>query len=77
MGTPAHIFVAYVRSLLMVVSCTMGIGIAVSRAYIFYEAYCAFTLQRADEAWLGRQCKDPEFYSNMRQHTDLCAQVGH
>lgn len=40
MGTPAHVFVAYMRSLIMVASCTMGVGIFVSRVYIFYEVSC-------------------------------------
>lgn len=47
------------------------------RVYIFYEAYSLFSMQRTDESWLRAKCKDAEFYSNMRQHTDLCAQVEH
>ncbi len=48
-----------------------------TRVYIFYEAYSLFSMQRTDESWLRSKCRDAEFYSNMRQHTDLCAQVEH
>jgi hypothetical protein len=75
MGTPAHAFIAYTRALLVMVTCSITGGIIVSRVYIFYEAYAQFTLKRTDEAWLRSQCKEAEFYSNMRQHTDICAQV--
>lgn len=45
------------------------------RVYVFFEAYSQFTLQRVEEEWLRQSCQDPDFYSNMRQHTDLCALV--
>jgi hypothetical protein len=44
----------------------------VSRSYIFHEAYTAHVAKVEDERWLLEQCSTPEFYSNIRQHTDLC-----
>ena len=46
-----------------------------SRIFYFHEAYIEESSRRADEQWLLLQCKDPEFYSNIRQHTDLCTEV--
>lgn len=28
-----------------------------------------------NERWLLQQCSDPEFYFNLKEHTDLCAVV--
>jgi hypothetical protein len=58
-----------------VFSSILGVSIVVSRVYIFYEAWSEFSLRRTDEAWLRERCKEPDFYANMRQHTDVCAQV--
>lgn len=46
-----------------------------SRIYLLHEAYIQESSKRSDESWLLQQCSDPEFYSNMRQHTDLCTEV--
>lgn len=46
-----------------------------SRVYILHEAYIEETNRRSDEAWLLNQCNDAKFYSNIRQHTDICTEV--
>lgn len=46
-----------------------------TRVYLFYEAYQNESKKKEDERWLRIQCKEPEFYSNLKQHTDLCNQV--
>jgi hypothetical protein len=51
------------------------VSFSVGRIFIFYEAYTAFLSILRDEEWLRLQCASPEFYSNMRQHTELCNQV--
>lgn len=61
--------------LFILASCLVAAGIIISRVHIFYESYSEFTLQRVEEEWLRKNCQDPDFYSNMRQHTDLCALV--
>lgn len=75
MSTPYHAMVAYLRALVVVSVWVTLIGVGVSRCYILYESYSQFTLQRSEEAWLRERCREPDFYTNMRQHTDLCAQV--
>lgn len=47
----------------------------VSRLYLVHEAYIEEAGKRSDERWLLDKCHDPEFYSNIRQHTDLCTEV--
>jgi hypothetical protein len=49
--------------------------LVVTRVFIFHEAYLAHVSKVADERWLLRQCGDSDFYSNIRQHTDLCESV--
>lgn len=49
--------------------------ILVTHAYNFHENYTAHTNKVAEEKWLLERCKDPEFYANMRQHSDLCETV--
>lgn len=75
MSTPAQAVIAYSRALLIVFLCMGSAATAISRTYVFYESYSQFTLQRTEEAWLRERCKEADFYSNMRQHTDLCALV--
>ena len=62
---------------LMVVSLTVFwvISFSVGRVFIFYEAYTEMALKLKQDAWLREKCSDPNFYTNMRQHTDLCAAV--
>lgn len=46
-----------------------------TRIYLFYEAYQNESKKKEDERWLRIRCTEPEFYSNMKQHSDLCNQV--
>lgn len=48
----------------------------VTRVYALHEAYVAEVGKREDERWLLDKCTDPEFYSNLRQHSNLCTEVG-
>eukprot|EP00960_Hanusia_phi_P064639 765856-Hanusia_phi.AAC.1 len=48
---------------------------AFSRVFMFYSEYQAEEARRADDEWLRVRCKDPEFFHNMKQHTDLCLKV--
>jgi len=49
--------------------------VIVERAVVFHEAYTSWQSKVQEEAWLLLQCGDPQFYSNLRQHTDLCETV--
>jgi hypothetical protein len=51
------------------------VSFSVGRIFIFYESYTSFLSVLKDEKWLLVQCASPEFYSNMRQHTELCNMV--
>ena len=52
-----------------------SIAFAVTRLYYLQEEYIAEVGKRRDETWLLRQCNDPEFYANLRQHSDICTEV--
>ena len=47
----------------------------ITRAYALHEAYVAEVGKRSDERWLLDQCLDPEFYANLKQHSNLCTEV--
>jgi hypothetical protein len=47
----------------------------VTRVYALHEAYVSEVGKRNDERWLLKQCGDPEFYSNLKQHSELCTEV--
>ena len=51
------------------------VSFVVTRIYALHEAYVAEVGKRNDERWLLKQCSDPEFYANLRQHSDLCTEV--
>ena len=62
---------------LMVISVGVfwAVSFGISRVFVFYEAYTEFLKVLRDEAWLRAQCMTSEFYSNIRQHTELCDAV--
>ncbi len=48
----------------------------ISRIYNFHEVYIEESNKRLNEKWILKQCSDPEFFSNMKQHADaLCSKV--
>lgn len=47
----------------------------VTRICALHEEYVAELGIRNDERWLVERCKDPDFYANLRQHSDLCTRV--
>lgn len=76
MSTPAHVVASSVIKLMVI---SLGVfwfvSFAMSRFFVFYEAYTDYLALLRDESWLRVQCAHPEFYSNMRQHTELCDRV--
>lgn len=46
-----------------------------SRLFMFYSEYQNEVSKIADDEWLRVKCKDPDFFHNMKQHTDLCLKV--
>ena len=51
------------------------VSFSVGRFFVFYEAYTSTLRIIRDEAWIRAQCADPQFYSNLKQHSDLCQSV--
>jgi hypothetical protein len=47
----------------------------VYRMYSLHEQYVFEVGRRSYERWLLQKCKDLEFYSNLKQHSDLCTEV--
>jgi len=75
MATPAMVFSCLIKLMVISVGVFWVVSFCVSRVFVFYEAYSAFLRVLKDEEWLRVQCALPEFYSNLRQHTDLCNAV--
>lgn len=46
-----------------------------SRIILFHQEYQNELSKLSDDEWLRVKCKDPEFFHNIKQHTDLCLKV--
>lgn len=68
-------FGAGLRSILMSLWLVWSLAFVISRIFLLHDAYISESNKRADERWLLDRCREPEFYSNLRQHTDLCTAV--
>jgi hypothetical protein len=68
-------FSCLARNALAVFFCLWLVTFLIVRAYAFHEAYVAEVGKRSDEQWLLDRCQDPEFYANLRQHSNLCTEV--
>lgn len=75
MSTPAMAFGVGLRNVVVSFWMVWGITFFISRAFLLHESYVAEANKRMDERWLLEKCQEPEFYSNLRQHTDLCTEV--
>lgn len=75
MATPAMVVSCLLKLMVISVGVFWVVSFGVSRLFVFYEAYSAFLRVLKDEEWLRIQCALPEFYANLRQHTDLCNAV--
>lgn len=75
MSTPAMAFGAGLRNILASLWMVWCLTFVISRIFLLHDAYISESNRRADERWLLERCREPEFYSNLRQHTDLCTAV--
>ena len=75
MATPAMVAASMLKLMVVALSVFWIISFSIGRIFIFYEAYTSIVRVHKEESWLRVQCGDPNFYTNMRQHTDLCASV--
>jgi hypothetical protein len=53
----------------------LGLGIGLDSLSALYTAYNKACLRLENESWLRNNCRDPVFFSNMRAHTTVCADV--
>ena len=76
MSTPYMAFSCLVRNAIAVFWALWLATFVIVRVYALHEAYVAEVGRRSDERWLLDRCQDPEFYANLRQHSNLCTEVG-
>lgn len=76
MSTPYMAFSALLKQALWVFWALWLAAFVVTRTYALHMAYQAEVGRRNDERWLLRQCEDSDFYANLRQHSNLCTEVG-
>ena len=62
---------------MMLLSCTAlwATAVLAIRVHLFHSFYIHHLQSVEDEKWLRVQCDDPVFFSNLKQHVSLCAQV--
>jgi hypothetical protein len=62
-----------------IVSCMIAAGLGVGAffdvASTLFIAYNRASMRLDAETWLRNNCKEPVFYSQMRAHTTVCAEV--
>lgn len=75
MSTPAMAVTSCLRTILFSFLAMWMFTLTVSRAWTFNNALQSELTKRKNEKWLVDKCGDPEFYFNMKEHTDLCATV--
>ena len=75
MATPAMVAASMTKLMVVALTVFWIISFSIGRIFIFYEAYTSVIRVHKEEKWLRLQCGDPNFYTNMRQHTDVCANV--
>jgi hypothetical protein len=75
MSTPAMVAASMLKLMVVCIGVFWVVSFSVGRIFIFYESYTTFLAILKDEEWLRVQCASPDFYSNMRQHTELCNTV--
>jgi len=51
------------------------LGVCLDSLSALYTAYNRACMRLENESWLRNNCKDPVFFSNMRAHTTVCADV--
>jgi hypothetical protein len=65
----------FVAPVVLIVSVAVLVVAMLHGCAALYSRYETLAGQLESERWLVKRCKDPEFFSNMHQHTDLCISV--
>ena len=61
--------------LISITLASISAGMGADGLALLYTAYKHATLRLDQEAWLRKNCNDPEFFSHMRAHTTVCSEV--
>ena len=75
MSTPVKMVASMLKIMVVALGVFWIVSFTVGRLFVFYETYTETMRLLKDETWLRGQCADPSFYSNIRQHADLCTAV--
>ena len=75
MSTPATVAASMLKIMVLCLGVFWIVSFTLGRLFVFYETYTETNRLLHDETWLREQCEDPSFYSNIRQHADLCIVV--
>jgi hypothetical protein len=75
MTTPSIMLASMLKLMIICLTTFWIVSFSVGRFFVFYEAYTSALRLVRDEAWIRAQCSDPQFYSNLKQHSDLCQSV--
>lgn len=75
MSTPAMMLASMLKLMIICLTTFWIVSFSMGRFFVFYEAYTSALRIIRDEAWIRTQCADPQFYSNLKQHSDLCQSV--
>lgn len=51
------------------------VAVIVMRVYMFHTFYIHHLQTIENEKWLLKQCAEPAFFANLKQHVTLCAEV--
>lgn len=75
MSTPVMAFTIWFKHICIASWVIWVSTMVISRVYIFHQSYYSHLNRLDNEKYLVNKCKDPEFYSNIRQHTGICEEV--
>lgn len=75
MGTLVKPVIRFTSYLLSTGSVLWVVTMCCDRLYALHTTYREAAAGLANEEWLRVNCQDPVFYSNLKGHTDICAEV--
>lgn len=75
-GRRLHTLVCHILTVALTLVCMACVfSFAVTRTHMYHTAYYTRVREHTNNHWLVEQCKSAEFYSNMKQHSNICEEV--
>jgi len=65
----------FVAPVVVICSAAVSVIAALHAGAALYSRYETIQGRLESERWLVQRCRDPDFFANMHQHTDLCISV--